>query len=138
MRDLEIATEKLRKDDVSLVVVKDGLILLSKKGMGIRPLFDGFSELGMNAKGSFIADRVIGKAAAALCIHAGVHGVYTPVLSKPAAELLKGKGIFCSTDSLVPGILNKERTDFCPLEKITADIDNYRDMVNVVKIFLTS
>ncbi len=138
MRDLEIATKKLKEGKDSLVIVKDGLILLSKKGMGIRPLFDAITELGYDAKGGSIADRVIGKAAAALCIYAEVNGVYTPVLSKPAMELLIKDGIHYSMDSLVPGILNKEQRDLCPLEKITADIDGYRDIVSIVKEFLTS
>lgn len=136
MRDLAIATEKLKTSGDSLIVVKDGLVLLSKKGGGIGPLFDALLELGERMKGSCVADRVIGKAAAALCVFSKIKKVYTPVLSKTAVELLVNNKIIYSTDFLVPGILNKDRTGFCPLESITADMEDHREIYDAVKKFL--
>lgn len=87
-------------------------------------------------RGSCVADKVIGKAAAALCVLGGVKGVYTPVMSRDAKGLLADNGIIHSTTLLVPGILNKDRSDLCPLEKLTADTDDYKDIYSIVKEFL--
>lgn len=137
MKDLATATEKLRTSGDSLVVVKDGNILTSKQNGGIRPLFDAVSELGDEMEGSCIADKVIGKAAAALCISAGVKGVYTPVMSRAAKGLLADNGIIHSTHLLVPWILNKDKSDLCPLEKMTMGTDDWKDIVEIVKDFVT-
>ena len=137
MKDLATATERLRTSSDSLVVVKDGNILTSKQNGGIRPLFDAVSELGDEMEGSCIADKVIGKAAAALCISAGVKGVYTPVMSRAANELLANNGIIHSTHLLAPWILNKDRSDLCPLEKLTMGTDNWKDIVEIVKEFVS-
>ena len=137
MKDLATATERLRTSGDSLVVVKDGNILTSKQNGGIRPLFDAVSELGDEMEGSCIADKVIGKAAAALCISAGVKGVYTPVMSRAANELLANNGIIHSTHLLAPWILNKDRSDLCPLEKLTMGTDNWKDIVEIVKEFVS-
>ncbi|MDD2573757.1 MAG: DUF1893 domain-containing protein [Bacillota bacterium] len=136
MRDLETATERLKESSDSLIVVKDGHVLLSKDEGGIRPLFNALSELGEDMKGSCIADKVIGKAAAALCVFAGAAGVYTPVMSKAAVRLLADNGIVYSMDLLVPGVLNKDKADLCPLEKMTANTDDYRKIYEMVKGFV--
>jgi hypothetical protein len=137
MKDLATATERLKRSSDSLVVVKDGNILISTQKGGIRPLFDAVSELGYKMEGSCIADKVIGKAAAALCISAGVKGVYTPVMSRAAKGLLANNGIIHSTHLLVPWILNKDRSDLCPLEKLTMETDNWMEIVEIVKEFLS-
>ena len=46
MRDLEIATERLKQSSHSLVIAKQGRILMSRQDGGIRPLFNTLSELG--------------------------------------------------------------------------------------------
>ena len=137
MKDLATATERLNRSSDSLVVVKDGNILISKQKGGIRPLFDAVSELGDEMEGSCVADKVMGKAAAALCISAGVKGVYTPVMSRAAKGLLANNGIIHSTHLLAPWILNKDRSDLCPLEKLTMGTDNWKDIVEIVKEFVS-
>ena len=137
MRDLETATERLKRSSASLVVVKDGNILTRKQKGGIRPLFDAVSELGDEMEGSCVADKVMGKAAAALCVWGGVKGVYAPVMSRAARGLLANSGIIHSTHLLVPWILNKNQSDLCPLEKLAAETDNWKDIVDIVEKFIS-
>ena len=136
MEDLKIAMEMFENSDDSLIIVKDRRILLSKKGGGIGPLFDACCELGGQMKGSSIADKVVGKAAAALCVYAGIKRLYTPVLSSKAISLLEKNGIDYTTDKLTPGILNKDRSDFCPLEKMTEEEDEAERICDIVKGFV--
>jgi hypothetical protein len=136
MRDLKTATERLKGSGDSLVVVKHGRILLSSQEGGIRPLFNAVTDLGQEMRGSCVADRVIGKAAAALCIFGGASGIYTPVISRAAAELLAENGIMYSADLFVPGILNSDKSDLCPLERLTADTNNWTGIVETVREFM--
>jgi hypothetical protein len=136
MRDLKTATERLKGSGDSLVLVKKGRILLSRQDGGIRPLFNAVTDLGEEMRGSCVADKVIGKAAAALCIFGGVSGIYTPVISRAAAELLAENGIVYSADLFVTGILNRDKSDLCPLERLTAGTNNWMDIVEIVREFM--
>jgi hypothetical protein len=135
MRDLEIATEELKNSSHSLIVAKNGRIIMRKNEGGIKPLFDAVLELGDEMNHSSVADRVIGKAAAALCISGGITGVYTPVMSRAAVRLLAENGIVHSTDLMVPGIMNRDKTDLCPLEKLTSGADSWEEVLDIVREF---
>ena len=67
-------------------------------------------------RGAFIADKVIGKAAAALMALGGVDEVFARVISSPARELLERSEIKVDFLVEVPHIINRTRTGWCPLE----------------------
>lgn len=68
-------------------------------------------------KGAFMADKVVGKAAASLMVLGGVRGLYAGTLSEPARWLLESYGLEYKTDRVVPHIINRVGSDWCPLEK---------------------
>lgn len=136
MKDLEIATERLKNSGYSLIVVKNGDVIFKGNDGGIKPLFNAVKELGDDMNQSCIADRVIGKAAAALCVAAGVTGIYTPVMSRAVVKLLVQNRIVYSTDLLVPGIMNQNKTDLCPLEKLTSHTENWEEILDIVNGFI--
>ncbi len=135
MRDLEIATRQLKNSSYAFVAVKDGNVICCKEGGGIKPLLHAIDELGEDMKGSCVADKVIGKAAAALCVFGGVIGIYTPVMSRSAVGILEENGVVYSADYMAQGILNKDKSDLCPLEKLTADADCCEDILDIVREF---
>ena len=57
--------------------------------------------------GAFIADKVVGKGAAALMVAGKVKGVYTDVISRPALALFSRSGIDVEYGTLVENIINK-------------------------------
>lgn len=68
--------------------------------------------------GAFIADKVVGKGAAALMVAGKVKGVYTDVISRPALALFSQNGIDVEYGTLVENIINRAGTDICPVEKL--------------------
>lgn len=69
-------------------------------------------------RGARIADKVIGKAAAALLVQGGVAEAYAEVLSRKALPLLEAADISYAFGVLVDGIVVPEGDDRCPLELI--------------------
>ena len=65
-----------------------------------------------------VIDKVIGKAAAFICILRNVKAVYTPVASESAKILLAEKGIDLQAKKVIPEIRNSNKTDQCPMEKM--------------------
>lgn len=70
-------------------------------------------------KGASIADKVVGKAAAALMIKGGISRLYSAVLSEPAEKLLAAHGVQVSCGKSVPFIENRDKSGWCPLEKLS-------------------
>ncbi len=136
MQDLQIAAEQLNNHGCSLVIVKEGRVIARKEGRGIRPLFETVRELGEDIYGSSLADKVIGRAAAMLCIYAGIQAVYTRMASESAVSVLEDSGIAVRACEIVPAILNRDMSGLCPMEK-TIDISSEpRDAVKLIEDFL--
>ena len=76
---------------------------------GVADLFRLLREEPQLLRGAFIADKVVGKGAAALM-----------VVSRPALELLAGAGIAVEYTVVVPGIMNRAGTGTCPVEQLCA------------------
>ena len=85
---------------------------------------------------SSIADKVVGKGAAALMVIGGVAEVYADVISAPALTLLKESGVAVSYAEVVEGIRNRAGTDMCPVEKRCLPLKNVDEMVEEIRDFL--
>lgn len=121
MNDLDKAKKEL-KDDITCVIVKGDNIYTSKDS-SIRPLLNLINE-GKDLNGYSLADKVIGKAQAYLCIKAGIKSVFTYNMSKEAIKLLDKYNIKYEYITLVDNILNNKGDDVCPMEKKVKDINN--------------
>ena len=65
---------------------------------------------------ALVADKVVGKGAAALMVLGGVKEVYADVISQPALCLLEDEGVAVSFGQVVDNIRNRTRTGLCPVE----------------------
>jgi len=115
------------------VVVKNGTLLTSKRGNGIRPILEAIDELGEKMQGSTVGDRILGKASALLCAYAKVAGVYTPQATKTAIAVLLRANIPGQTDEMIPCIKNKDGSDICPFEKMLSGVDSPEEAYNILK-----
>lgn len=84
---------------------------------GVKDLYRLLREEPDFLKDSFIADKVVGKAAAALIILGGVKEVFANVISQQAYKLLSQSHIQTEYRLMVPHIINRSQTDWCPLER---------------------
>lgn len=109
--------EILRREKCSLVVKNHGIVTTYSKP-GVRDLEHLLDHEPEVLHGAVIADKVIGKAAAAMVVVGGVNGLYAEVMSKKAIPFLDEAGIAYSYGTLVDSII--EEGDRCQLEKITA------------------
>ena len=118
MDDIKIAKQKLIKDKASLVIVKDSQVLFSTKAEGIHGLIKIIAEVKHDLMGASIADIIVGKAVALLCVFAGISSVFAVTLSKSGLAVLKKHGLSFSFETLVPTILGRDKSCKCPLEKL--------------------
>lgn len=119
-KDIELAKSALKKNKANLVIVKNGKLLFATDVSGIRGLLGAIEKIGNELKGSTAADKVVGEAAAQLFVYSNMKSVFATTLSQCGKDLLKKNNISYSYESLVPHILNFDKTDLCPFEKAVA------------------
>ncbi len=119
------------KGGVSCAVAKDGVIVAREAGRGIMPIMKLLGE-GRLAHG-VVVDKVVGRAAAAVCIVGKAKRVHALIMGADAAAMLKKHGIVASAEKNVPKILNRDLTDGCPMEHTVEGIDSPEEMVKALR-----
>lgn len=122
--------EILRREKCSLVVKNHGIVTTYSKP-GVRDLEHLLDHEPEVLQGAVIADKVIGKAAAAMVVVSGVKALYAEVMSKKAIPFLDEAGIAYSYGTLVDTI--KEEGGRCQLEKITAPATTPEETVALLR-----
>ena len=87
--------------------------------------------------GAFIADKVVGKGAAALMIAGGVKAVYADVMSRAALSLFQHHGLEVEYGLLVDNIINRTGTDICPVEKLCAQCLTAEECLPLIEDFVS-
>lgn len=135
MTDQKLATSKLLKGEYSCVAVRDGNITMASYDRGIKPVFSKLMEDVNSLKDNSLADKVVGKALALLCVFAGVKSVYGYIISDCAKTILGDKGIDAEYDKIVPYIMNKDGADKCTMEKLVDNIDDPKEAFITIRDF---
>lgn len=136
MRDIEMAEELLEKENLALVIVKDGNVVFSSSDRGIKPLYMAVNELKDELGGSSVADRVTGKAAAMLCVYAGVKELSTRLISENAIRVFEKTPIVFKHRESVPYIKNRDKTGMCPVETLSSGTDDINELLKGIAEFL--
>ncbi len=105
---------------------------------GVADLYDLLVQEPEFLHGAFVADKVIGKAAASLMLLGGVRQVYTRTISQPALRLLQEAGVTVSCDEIVDHIINRDHTGWCPLEQASRDLQSAKEIFPVIEKFISS
>ena len=101
----------LHDGNYSCVVSKDGEIRTFTR-RGVVDLFELYRSDPDFMRGAKVADKVIGKGAAAMLALGGVSEVWTDVISEPACELLEKCGVELSYFGIVPFRKRVQRYNF--------------------------
>lgn len=132
--NLERAKEAMKAEKLTCVLTEGG-VMFKSKDKGVQPLLDWMNS-GNNYMSYMIADKVIGRAAAFIDIAMGIREVYAEVMSEGAKTLLENNHVVVNYDTLVPEILNADKTDLCPLEKAVEGIETAGDALMPIELAL--
>ncbi len=131
--DLHVATERLKQKNLALAIAKKGRVVFETSSHGIGGLLEAIEELGDEMRGSSVADKVVGKAAALLCVYAGVVAVFAATASDKGIQALRDNSTLCRFENRVQHILGSKRRDICPFEKLVIDISNPEEAYEKLK-----
>ena len=103
---------------------------------GVKDLYRLLKEEPEFLEGAFIADKVVGKAAAALMILGRVKEVFADVISSGACRLLNEAHVQTGYTIEVPHIINRTQTGWCPLEKRCSGLGTPEECVLQIEEFI--
>lgn len=134
MSDAEMAKSRLLRNGSSLVIVRNGTIIFETGQSGVSGFLSAIEELGKERlNGAAVADRIVGRAAALLCVYGGVKSAYAVVLSKEGKKVLEKNAVVLEFETLVPTILNRQKTDACPFEKLVSGVSDAAEAYEKLK-----
>jgi hypothetical protein len=94
-------------------------LVFSSRDSGLAPLVDYVIRLAPGTGGVLVLDQVVGNAAALLLKFALCAEVWSSLGSERAARTLNKLGIKYHFVNKVPYILNRQKSDVCPFEKLS-------------------
>jgi len=136
LKEIELAIKELEKLEFSCVVFKNDE-LFCENGIGVKPIISWLDSDKDFFNGAFVADKIIGKAAALLLVLGKAKMVYGLVMSETAIEVFEKNNIPYSFGEKVPFIENRTATGMCPLEQSVVEIfqpsDGYVAIKSTIK-----
>jgi hypothetical protein len=136
-QDLDLAKLKLSEKNLSLIIVKNRKVIFETKKQGINGFLQAIKELNKNLVGSSAADKIVGVAAAMLCVYAGMISVFALTISEEGINVLEDNNITYLFKKKVLNILNRDKNDVCPFEKIALTSRNPDDAYLKLKSLAT-
>jgi len=131
--DLRLAKQRLKQKSLTLVTVKRGKVIFETEIHGISGLLKAIEEHGEEMKGSSVSDRIVGRAAALLCVYSGVVAVFAITASDEGIEVLRKGHVSFEFEQRVSFILNSEGTDICPFEKLASKFSSPKEAYEGLK-----
>lgn len=118
----------------SLVVANGDVCTFDRRG--IADLYDLWRNDPGFLDGASIADKVVGKGAAALVILGHAAEIYADIISDSALELFQGYPLKVSFGQKVPDIINRMGNGICPVEVLCRDCKTPTECLPFIQNFI--
>lgn len=127
--------ETLHSGNHSLVIYNGAIHAYD--GRGVSDLYRVFTSEPRLLEKAMLADKVVGKGAAALMVLGKVSQIHADVISRPALSLLEANGIDVTYTTLVDNIINRRGTGICPVETLCLDCRTAEECLPKITLFIT-
>ncbi|MCF0203475.1 MAG: DUF1893 domain-containing protein [Bacteroidaceae bacterium] len=134
---MTLARRMLDDNDCTLVVANHGEARKYHQ-RGVADLLSLLTDEPDFLTNASVADKIIGKAAAALMIEGGVGEVFTRVITRDAKAMLTHAGIALTYETETDIVQNRTKTGRCPLDTLCADLSNPHEMLLAIRGFLNT
>lgn len=116
---------ELERTGLSLIVYRNGEAIFFSRSSGISPHLEAIKKVGREAlRGTVVADKIVGRAAALLILYAGSAEVHSMIVSSGGRELLEGRGVKLEFNWETPSINVRDGVILCPFERMVQGISD--------------
>ena len=127
----EEAIELINNSKATCITVKNNELATVASAQGIAYLIDLYEKDML--KDVFLADKIIGKAAAIILTLGGVKSCYGYTVSESALNWLDKHNIPVTYKTTTPVIQNRKGDGMCPMEATVKNIDNPEEALVALK-----
>ena len=124
LRLMEELIDILHRGGLTLVIRSEDGTVHRFTQRGVKDLMALVTTQPEVLHGALVADKAVGKAAAACMVAGGVKHVHADVMSEGALSLLNAHGVMAEYGQLVHHIINRDGTGWCPMEQLSRDVDD--------------
>lgn len=117
-------------------VIRNGDTIRLGRQRGVKDLFELLKREPDLLAGAFVADKVVGKGAAALLIAGGVAELWADRISEAALELLRTSPVRVAYGASTPCIVNRDGTGICPVEALCSDCRTAAECLPRIEAFV--
>ncbi len=128
---------RLLREERASCVVRCGDMIRIFRRRGVKDLYELLESEPGALRGALVADKVVGKGAAALMVLGGVAALHAEVVSEPAMALLRGAGVQVGFGECVPNIINRAGNGVCPVETLCAECRTAGECLPEIRKFIT-
>lgn len=132
---MEELIDLLHSEGYSCVIANKGKVRTFTQ-RGVADLYDLLTQEPEFLKGAMIADKVVGKGAAALMISGGIKELYTDIISSKAMDLFRTSDVKVGFGQEVPFIWNRSHTGWCPVETMCSEEKSAEAILPLIRDFL--
>ena len=129
---------KILHDGHFSCVIRKGEEIRTYTRRGVTDLLDVLEYTLSFLHGSQVADKVVGRGAAALMILGQIAEVHADVISEGAKDLLLQANICTTYETCVSHIINRAGTGQCPIEILCAPYTRPEDMLPKIQEFISN
>jgi uncharacterized membrane protein len=130
---LSAAKKKITDGEAKYIIVKRGKLIHERSETGIKSALDVLENHGEILKDSLVADKIVGKAAAAVFVTGGVKYVFGFVMSRAARDFLIENGIKTEYLTLTDVIKNRAGDGVCPVEQSVLNLSVPEECLRAVR-----
>lgn len=123
----------LHSEALTLIVKSSDGTLHRFTQRGVKDLLTLVQKSPQVLQDALVADKAVGKAAAACMIVGGVRQVHADVMSESALALLQDHSVLAGYGQLVHHIINRAGTDWCPMECLSRDTDDPTTIIQRIR-----
>lgn len=117
-------------------VIANGENIRTFTQRGVADLYDLLTQEPEFLKGARIADKVVGKGAAALMILGDIKELYADIVSSKALDLFRESEVKVDFAQEVPFIWNRDHTGWCPVETLCSEEKSAEAILSLISEFL--
>lgn len=128
----------LDNQNATLVIRDAQGVVHTCHGRGVSDLHHILHHSPQWLNGAMVADKVVGRGAAALMILGGVKQLHAALISEQAIDFLEKAHVKFSCGKRVPAIINRAGTGLCPVETLTAHCTTPQEVLPLIDQFVSS
>jgi len=131
---MDVYLSELEESGMSLIIRKGEAVVFRSSAKGLQPHLEAIRSLGREAlRGTIMADKIVGRAAALLMLYSRPSEVHAGIITAGGRLLLEGGGVKVFYADEVEAVKVKDGRIYCPFEGMVQGISDPEEAYRAIE-----